>query len=132
MVVFPVALLLVMGSFGCSGGPIGERGRVEELPPGAFFRTAEMIRPRYEHVALELEDGTVIAVGGSDERLFTSIDTCEIFIQTLLVEPEPPSKSGGWLDTDFEGEELRLNDGGRIFHTITPVGEANVLVLGGT
>jgi hypothetical protein len=128
---FLLLLSTSLGSLGCEGGPIGERGRVEVLPHGEFFRTAEMDRPRYEHVAVELEDGTVIVAGGTDERLFTSIDTCEIFDQTLLVEPEPPSKSGGWLDTDFEGEQLRLNEGGRVYHTATKIEEGNVMVLGG-
>ena len=102
---------------GCEGGPIGERGRVEELPTNQFYRTADMFYPRYEHAAVTLEDGTVLVIGGSDERLYTTIDVCEIFDQKLIVDPEPPSKSGGWVKTDFEGEDLILPGGGRIYQT---------------
>ncbi len=127
VLIFP----LFLGFLGCNGGPIGERGRVEELTGNDFYRTAEMMRPRYEHVAVTLEDGTVLVIGGSDERLFTSIDVCEIFDQKLIVDPEPPSKSGGWIDTDFEGDELILPGGGRIYHTVAITGEGNVMVFGG-
>ncbi len=116
---------------GCSKGISGTRNRIDELAPGAFFRTAEMVRPRYEHRGNTLDDGTVFVNGGSDERTFTSIDLCELFDQKLVVEPEPPSLSGGWISTDFEGEDLRLQDGGRVFHTSTRMSEGNVLVIGG-
>ena len=122
--------LLVVG-LGCNGSEVGSRNRVDELPAGAFFRTAEMHRPRYEHKAMTLDDGTVLVVGGSDERMFTSIDSCEVFDQKLVVEPEPPSLSGGWINTDFEGDDLRLQRGGRIYHSMSRAAEGNVLIAGG-
>jgi hypothetical protein len=103
-------------------------------PPRAgndFYRTVEMTRPRYEHAAATLDDGTVLIVGGSDERCFTTIDLAEIYDQSMVVEPAPPSGTGGWIDTDFEGEELRLQDGGRVFHTVTPLGGGSLLITGG-
>ncbi len=101
------------------------------LPGPSFYRTAEMARPRYEHSAAALDDGTVAVFGGTDERCFTSIDACEIFDQTLAVAPAPPSLSGGWITTDFEGEDVRLPDGGRVFHTSTRLAEGKVIIIGG-
>jgi len=116
---------------GCDGGFAGNRNRVDELPGGYFYRTMEMSLPRYEHMAVTLDDGTVFQISGTDERCFSSLDSCEIFDQKLVLEPEPPSKSGGWITTDFEGEDLRLQDGGRVFHTASRVAEGNVIVIGG-
>ncbi len=102
-------------------------------PPSkhGFYRASELQRPRYEHEAVTLHDGRVLIVGGSDERLFTAIDVAEIFDQALVSDPAPPCGFGGWIDTDFEGEPLTLNGGGRVFHTATLMDPGYVVVGGG-
>ncbi len=99
--------------------------------PGEFYSTAEMHRPRYEHQAVTLPDGAVLVVGGTDERCFTSIDSIEVFDQNLPGSAGVQTMPGDWVNTDFEGEDLRLQSGGRIFHTVTRITEGNVLVIGG-
>jgi hypothetical protein len=126
-----LAKCVLITLLGCQGGEVGSRNRVAELEAGYFYRTSEMMTPRYEHQAVTLDDGTAFIVSGTDERCFSSIDSCELFDQRILVEPEPASKSGGWIDTDFEGEDLRLEGGGRVFHTVTRATEGNVIVIGG-
>ncbi len=105
---------------------------VQTHEPGRFHRTAGMPRPRYEHTATSLLDGGVLVAGGSDESTFTSIDTAAIFHQHLVTGPTRASETGGWIDTDFEGEPIRLRGGGRIFHTATRLANGNVLIAGGT
>lgn len=126
--VIGTALLLSLCFSGCHGSPAGDRLRVDKLDGGDFYRTAPMIRPRYEHQSMSLDDGTVLVVSGTDERGFTAIDECELFDQQIMVEPEPPSKTGGWIDTDFEGENLRLEAGGRIYHQLVRADNGNVMV----
>ncbi len=103
-----------------------------KLAAGEFHVTSEMHAPRYEHQALTLDDGTVLVVGGTDDRCLTSIDRCEVFDQFLYATPEPPSFTGAWIDTDFEGETIRLRNGGRIFHTLTKLADGSAFVAGGS
>ena len=94
-----------------------------------------MMTPRYGHTATTLGDGTVLIVGGSDERHLTSIDTAEIFDQSATVgpnDPIPETESGDFIDTDVEGNLMILTQGGRIFHTATLLPDGNVLICGGT
>lgn len=123
-----IAHILLAILCGCHGADVGERLQVETLPGNDFYRTAGMDRPRYEHEAKTLDDGTVLVVAGTDERGLTTIESCEIYDQKLMVEPQPPSISGGWITTDFEGNPLQLEGGGRIFHTAVGVDNGNVMV----
>ena len=94
-----------------------------------------MITPRYGHTATTLEGGTILIVGGSDERHLTSLSTAEIFDQGARVginEPIPDTESGDFIDTDVEGNLIELTQGGRIFHTATLLPDGNVFICGGT
>ncbi|MFN0060394.1 MAG: hypothetical protein ACKVX7_18210 [Planctomycetota bacterium] len=136
------SLLLVVGlSFGCnSGGREGKQlisGVNVSAAPLPFdnrsYGGPDLETKRYAHTATTLEDGRVLVVGGSDERLLTSLDSAEIFDQSIRdVAPLPESITGKWIDTNFVGDPILLKNGGRIYHTATLLPDGNVLVCGGS
>ena len=126
-------------------GLIGCHGSADSIPninnAAAFledndvYQGPSMISPRYGHTATTLQDGTVLIVGGSDERHLTSIDTAELFDQGARVginEPIPETLSGDFIDTDIEGNLILTTQGGRVFHTATLLSDGNVFICGGT
>ncbi len=99
-----------------------------------FYVGAKMETARFSHQTVTNQDGFVVAIGGTDERHLTSLDTAEIFDQSSVVDdpPLPESGSGAWFSTDFSGEPMAMKNGGRIFHTATLIADNNILVCGGT
>ena len=115
-----LAVVLLFTLVGCnsggrsSGGAGGSSVSIPGLNQAAVhlpddnrtYVTGEMETPRYSHTATSLPDGRVLITGGSDERHLTSLDTAEIYDQTVFDEPQPESVSGGWVDTDFAGDPM--------------------------
>ncbi|MBN1421259.1 MAG: hypothetical protein JXP34_20970, partial [Planctomycetes bacterium] len=110
---------------------LGGKAKAQYLPEGQFYITGEMTTPRYYHTATTLDDGTVLVLGGSEERLLSGLDSVEIYHPILIEEPRPESLQGAFIDTDFEGNPLHMNEGPRIYHTATRMVNGKVLVLGG-
>ena len=98
-----------------------------------FLATGELVRPRYGHEAVTTRSGRVCVVGGTDERGLTSIDTVEFFLPDRAPAGElPPGRAPGfWVDTDFEGDTVRLPSG-RLYFTLTERTDGRLLCLGGT
>jgi len=134
-----VAILCValLAAAGCNSGSrggntwLGGKAKAQFLPEGQFFVTGEMNTPRYYHTATTLDDGSVLILGGSEERLLSGLDSVEIFQPILVEEPKPESLQGAFLDTDFEGNPIHMNEGPRIYHTATRLVNGKVLILGG-
>lgn len=130
-----------MATTGCnSGGRDGAGSNIpnisqaaEPLPfDGTAYTGPQMNIARYGHTATPLEDGTVLVTGGSDERFLTSLDVAEIFDQTIFDQPIPESISGAFIDTDFEGDPMAMENGGRVFHSATLLPQGSVLIAGGS
>ncbi|MBN1420835.1 MAG: hypothetical protein JXP34_18840, partial [Planctomycetes bacterium] len=124
---------------GCdSGGGGGDGGGIDRTPvklklteDNAYYVTGDLVFPRYGHLSLTLRDGRVLVLGGSDERGLNTTDVVEIFDQILDIEPDPQSGLGGFVDTDYQGDPIRLPSGGRILFTATMLRTGDVVVLGG-
>ena len=128
-------LLIVSGCHGNSSSIPNINNAAAFLEDNAVYLGPSMVSPRYGHTGTTLEDGTVLIVGGSDERHLTSIDAAEIFDQGASVsisDPIPPTISGDFIDTDVEGNLMLLTQGGRVFHTATLLPDGNVFICGGT
>ena len=128
-------LLIVSGCHGNSSSIPNINNAAAFLEDNAVYLGPSMVNPRYGHTGTTLEDGTVLIVGGSDERHLTSIDAAEIFDQGASVsisDPVPPTISGDFIDTDVEGNLMLLTQGGRVFHTATLLPDGNVFICGGT
>ena len=133
--VCPPVLLIVSGCHGNSSSIPNINNAAAFLEDNAVYLGPSMVSPRYGHTGTTLEDGTVLIVGGSDERHLTSIDAAEIFDQGASVsisDPVPPTISGDFIDTDVEGNLMLLTQGGRVFHTATLLPDGNVFICGGT
>lgn len=135
-----LSALLVASNLGCGGGGgLSSFGSAAELPEfqqgvySPYYATGEMNIPRYLHDTLNLGNGLLLMAGGSDENGLSSIDTMEIFDQSTLKKDEspPPSITGTWIDTNFEGDPIALQVG-RIYFTMTELPNDKVLFLGGT
>ena len=133
-----IGLPFLLGFVGCHGD-IGAVPNINDaaefLEDNATYIGPSMVSPRYGHTATTLEDGTVLVVGGSDERFLTSLDASEIFDQGANVglnQPIPDTVSGDFIDTDVEGNLMLLTQGGRVFHTATLLPNGNVFICGGT
>lgn len=132
--------VLALGAWSCnSGGRDGDSnipGLVSSAAPlpedNRVYRGPRLTTSRYGHTATALSNGTVLVAGGSDERHFNSIDTAEIFDQTARTSPVPESISGRIFDTNFTGDPMVMNFGGRVFHTATLLPDGNVLICGGS
>ncbi|MEM7262444.1 MAG: hypothetical protein AAF488_10680 [Planctomycetota bacterium] len=134
-------IAVALFSVACSGGgggsgenPIpGLSNSAEPLPMDNFsYVTSPLEHARYLHKTVRLEDGTVVVVGGSDENLFTSLSSVEVFDQTLRDNPVPETISGGFISTNFVGDPIELTEGGRIFHSVNRLPDGTAIVIGGT
>ncbi len=97
-----------------------------------FYNSSRMETTRYSHTATELINGQILVVGGTDERHVTSLDTVELFDQSVTPDgPVIDSITGIWFDTDFQGDTITMKNGGRIFHTASPLSSGDILVAGG-
>lgn len=126
---------------GCNSGSRGSSGVSIPgvslaAPPLPFdnqsFEGPNLETLRYGHSATTLETGQVLIVGGTDEGFLTSIDSVELFDQTLTADPVPQSLSGDWITTDLNGDPILLLNGGRVSHTSTLLPNGNILIAGGT
>ncbi|MEM7263548.1 MAG: hypothetical protein AAF488_16290, partial [Planctomycetota bacterium] len=98
-----------------------------------YFGAGEMNTPRYHHQAILHSNGNIYGFGGSDENGFSSLDTVEIYDQSITPAGEfpPESGTGAWIDTNFEGDPIIMPSGGRVFHTVTEIGGGNMVIIGG-
>ena len=129
---------------GCSGGRLGIQGVNDEAPEllefneqgdyEPYYATAKMERPRYLFRSHVTELGLTIIAGGTDERGFSGLDTLEIFDQSENERdtPAPPSLSGAWIDTNFEGDPMVFQNGPRMLFTINRLADGRILIVGGT
>lgn len=137
--VFLALAGVAAGLGGCDSGGGGDGGGGIDRTPAKlkldhdndYYVTGDLVFPRYGHVSLTLRDGRVLVLGGTDERGLNSSDIVEIFDQLLELDPDPQSGLGGFFDTDFQGDPIRLPSGGRILFTATLLRTGEVLVLGG-
>ena len=137
------ALLLGLGGLflgtiaGCNGSA-GIPNLTQSAAPlegNASYGGPRMVTPRFGHTSTSLEDGSVLVIGGTDERFLTAVDTAEIFDQSARVDlalPTPESISGDFLDQDIDGDIIALSNGGRFYHTATAIDDNKVIVIGGT
>lgn len=132
---------LLISVAGCGGGGGGGGGaqipgllnNAASLPQENFsYISAPLETARYFHQSVMLDDGRVLVVGGSDENSFTSIDTVEIYDQSLRASDVPESISGDFITTDFVGDPIVLREGGRLFHTVSLLPNGTAIVIGGT
>lgn len=121
-----MALLGCASHLHCSGVP------PTSLLPHDFYVGPDLNQLRYGHRAVTLQNGTVLVVGGTDDRHLTSLNSAELFDQSVTVTPAPQSIDGAYIDSDFNGDPIELSGAGRIFHTATLLGDGNLLVCGGT
>ena len=130
------ALIIVASGFvGCNtggrdGGGAGipglgiEAAHLDE--DGRSYAGPPLDTARYGHTATALENGQVLIAGGSDERFLTSLETAEIFDQSLIDDPAPESISGAFVITNFNGDSISMVHGGRVLHTATRLPNGNV------
>ncbi len=99
-----------------------------------YFATADLNRPRYLHEAIFARSGLLWAMGGSDERGLSTLDTAEFFDQARIDKdrPEVESKTGVWIDTNFEGDPIVFNEGPRIMFTLDQLSDGRLILMGGT
>ncbi len=138
-----VALVLAAATLSLAGCNSGGRSGNNTQIPGVSNAAAPLptdnfsyIGPpletnRYFHTATSLDNGQVVVIGGTDENSFTSLDTVEVFNQSLFDNPPPESISGDFIDTNFIGDPITMINGGRIYHTSTLLDDGTVLVAGG-
>lgn len=126
---------------GCNTGARSSNGtmipNVNLSAPPLEFDSMSYVGPdletlRYGQTQTTLETGRVLVVGGTDEGFLTSIDTVEIFDQSLTADPLPQSLGGDWVTTDLNGDPILLVNGGRLSHTSTLLPNGNVLIAGGS
>ena len=137
VLIYAVAVMLLAG---CKGGKVPgatssaphleDRDAAGNYTP--YYQTGEMHQPRYLHEVVRLKNGQILATGGSDERGFSALDTAEIFDETQITKGElkPPTGTGVWFDTDFEGNPMTMGFQ-RFWHTMTILPDNSVLVVGG-
>ncbi len=132
--------LIFSGNIGCGKGGLATFGSATELPEfdstgeySPYYATGEMNIPRYLHEALSLGNGVILVMGGSDENGLSSIDSMEIYDQSTIQTDQnpPPSETGSWVDTNFEGDPIALQVG-RIYFTATQLPNDKILILGGS
>src|SRR5215510_4783835 len=133
-------LLVACMGLACKGGrspntssaaaPLSDRTPDGTYSP--YFQTGEMSDPRYLHQVIRLKTGQILVTGGSDERGFSSLDTAEIFDEAAVRKGEvrPPSLTGIWIDTDFEGNPITM-EFRRFWHTLTSLPDNRVVMIGG-
>ncbi len=131
---------LCVGFSGCKGGRVpGSTNGAPHLDDVnaagdymPYYQTGEMHQPRYVHQAIRLKNGHIFVAGGSDERGFSALDSAEIFDETTITkdEPRPPSLTGVWFDTDFEGNPMTMGFR-RLWHTMTLLPDNRVMIVGG-
>ena len=143
------ALALWLGAVGCdTGSPTGgtqiqgvlqSAEPLSEFDPNTnryrpFYRTVDLETPRYLHRAFTHSNGFVVAVGGSDERGLSALDTLEMYDQSVIDPDVPPVESltGIWLDTNFEGDPITLLNGPRVLFTATELSTGQIVVIGGS
>ncbi len=146
LVVCFCAMIVVVGAGGCDTGtphsqipgvlqsasPLREFDENNNYIP--YYRTGEMNTPRYMHRAIAHSSGRVWAIGGSDERGLSSLDSVEFFDQSTFDDEAPPVESltGLWIDTNIEGDPLILENGPRILFTLNELGNSNMIIVGGS
>ena len=147
---FVAGALLAIAGIGCEGsstsdgpGITGVSQSAPDLPEfdpdtgdyDPYYGTGDLNRPRYMHESIFAGGGGLAFVfGGSDERGLSTLDTVEFFDQAAVDQEavQPESESGAWFDTNFEGDEMILEGGPRIFFTLNQLSNGTVLILGGT
>ncbi len=132
--------LLFSSNIGCGEGGLSTFGSAAELPEfdsageySPYYPTGEMVIPRYLHEAISLGNGVVLVIGGTDENGLSSLDTMEFYNQSTIQTDQnpPPSITGSWVDTNFEGDPLALQVG-RLYFTATVLPNDKILILGGS
>ena len=140
VLVAALFLGLGVGLTSCDSGTRGGSGSqilnlVNSAAPlptdNTVYATAQMHTPGYGHTANRVEDSTVVVIGGSDERHFTSMGRVEVYDQSVREDPQPESITGVWFGLDFTGEPIEMTHS-RVFHTTTRLPDGNLLVIGGT
>ena len=139
-------MIIVVAAGGCDTGTPQTQipGVLQAAPPLAefdennnyipYYRTGEMNTPRYMHRAVAHSSGLVWAIGGSDERGLSSLDSAEFFDQSTFDDNAPPLESltGLWIDTDIEGNPIIMENGPRILFSLTELGNSNLIIVGGS
>ncbi len=99
-----------------------------------YYKSVDMKTPRYLHEGFTHSTGYVVAIGGSDERGLSALDTMELYDQSILDPDEPPvdTVTGIWLDTDFEGEPIILINGPRLYFSATELESNQIIAVGGS
>jgi hypothetical protein len=111
--------------------PLDDVNALGEYDP--YFVTGDMNTPRYFHAFLNARGGSPVVLGGSDERGLSGLDSVEIFDQATYWAGTPWTESGTgqWIDTDFEGDTMALENGPRLLSTVSKLPDGSVLVAGG-
>ena len=124
----------------CSGGGLGDFDATPDLPEfnsrgeyDPYYSSGEMNLPRYIHEAILMETGLILVAGGSDENGFSSLDLVEMFDQSTIKQNElrPETGLGTWFDTDFEGEQMVMENA-RVQFTMSELFNDTIIMIGGT